>query len=246
MSLKIELTQKRLQELGLYNNVIDGIKGRATISAIKRFQRRKGLQDSGLLDEKTYKKLFNINPAEPKIASRVPEYSDDIPWLEEAQRLMGTTEIKGSRSNPVILSWVANLVQRGIDSIAWYRNDDTPWCGLFMGQVIAVTLPKEVIQPDLLRARSWLNFGYRVNPCMGSVLVFWRGSRRGSSGHVGIYVGEDSNYYFVIGGNQSNTVNIMKIRKTRLLAARWPNTASSIKTEPKYTSYKAAVSENEA
>jgi hypothetical protein len=52
------------------------------------------------------------------------------------------------------------------------------------------------------------------------VLVFWRGSRNGSQGHVGIYIAESATSYYVMGGNQNDSVNIKAIPKSRLLAAR--------------------------
>ena len=51
---------------------------------------------------------------------------------------------------------------------------------------------------------------------LGDVLTF----KRDGGGHVGIYVGEDRTHYHVLGGNQSNQVNVMRIAKTRLHQAR--------------------------
>ena len=71
--------------------------------------------------------------------------------------------------------------------------------------------------------RNWLKFGQTVDPCFGSVLIFWRGSRSGSSGHVGFYYSEDTSVYHVLGGNQSNSVSVTSIKKDRLLGARLPS-----------------------
>jgi hypothetical protein len=51
---------------------------------------------------------------------------------------------------------------------------------------------------------------------LGDVLTF----KRDGGGHVGIYVGEDRTHYHIIGGNQGNEVNIMRIAKARLHQAR--------------------------
>ena len=74
-----------------------------------------------------------------------------------------------------------------------------------------------------LSAREWLNFGENVKPAYGAVMVF---SREGG-GHVGFYVSEDTNYYHILGGNQSNQVNVIKISKSRFLGAVWPKTYQS-------------------
>jgi hypothetical protein len=55
-------------------------------------------------------------------------------------------------------------------------------------------------------------------PMLGDVLVFVRNG----GGHVGLYVGEDETAFHVLGGNQSDAVNIKRIAKRRLYAARWP------------------------
>ena len=54
------------------------------------------------------------------------------------------------------------------------------------------------------------------NEGLGDVLVF---SRNGG-GHVGFYVGEDTTHYHVLGGNQSDSVNIARIAKNRLFGIR--------------------------
>lgn len=71
-------------------------------------------------------------------------------------------------------------------------------------------------------ARNWAGFGREARG-YGSVGVFERGP---ASGHVGILIGEDAANYHVLGGNQSDTVSVVRIAKGRLLAARWPVTWS--------------------
>ena len=69
-------------------------------------------------------------------------------------------------------------------------------------------------------ARNWLLFGQAVQPIIGAVLIF----ERGSGGHVGFAVGQDDTHFYVLGGNQSDAVTIARIAKSRLLGARWPAT----------------------
>jgi hypothetical protein len=69
-------------------------------------------------------------------------------------------------------------------------------------------------------ARNWLLFGREVQPIVGAVLVF----SRGSGGHVGFVIGQDEAHCYVLGGNQSDAVTVARIAKSRLLGVRWPAT----------------------
>ena len=72
-----------------------------------------------------------------------------------------------------------------------------------------------------MRAKAWSDYGALLRPdalSPGAILVF----DRAGGGHVGFYAGEDAGHYFVLGGNQSNEVSVMKLGKSRLAASRWP------------------------
>ncbi|MBT7510493.1 MAG: hypothetical protein HN650_08785 [Rhodospirillaceae bacterium] len=81
-------------------------------------------------------------------------------------------------------------------------------------------------------ARQWQKFGAPAMPTPGAILVFWRGSRDGWKGHVGFYAGEEADAYHVLGGNQGNSVSIARMRRDRLLEARWPATAPILDAGP--------------
>lgn len=130
--------------------------------------------------------------------------------LVEAYKHIGTKEVAGPRNNPIILEWAEAT---GLDKV--YNADEIPWCGLFIAYVCKVTA-KEVVKSPLW-ARNWLKWGDKVaEPMLGDILVF----SRGSGGHVGLYVGEDSKAYHVLGGNQGDAVSVVRINKNRLLGAR--------------------------
>lgn len=130
--------------------------------------------------------------------------------IAEAVALYGTKEIAGSGNNPVILSWAKEL------KIQNYNSDEIPWCGLFVAIVVKRAGFDIISNP--LWARAWARWGSSQNVAMlGDVLVFARGA---ANGHVGFYVGEDESTYYVLGGNQSNKVNIVRIPKKRLLSIR--------------------------
>lgn len=134
--------------------------------------------------------------------------------LLEGLKIYGTAEKPGPGSNPSILAWAKATSQDKV-----YRTDVTAWCGLAMAYVALQAGWSIPVNP--LGARNWLNWGIPVPKAMlGDVLVFWRGSRKGYQGHVGLYVGEDAACYHVLGGNQDDRVSIKRITKSRLLGIR--------------------------
>jgi uncharacterized protein (TIGR02594 family) len=160
-------------------------------------------------------------------------------WLTTARRLIGTQEIAGKSSNPVILGWAAALSPWVKE---FYADDDIPWCGLYVGyclQVNKIEPPK-----DVLAAKAYATWGDACDPAIpGTVLVF---SRNGG-GHVGFYTAEDEHHYHVLGGNQANAVNVTRIAKSRCIGRRWP--AGQSKPwfgKPVWRSASGPVSTNEA
>ena len=130
--------------------------------------------------------------------------------LAEALRHYGIMEVRGKGSFPDFSKWAKEL---GVQSVM--TDDDVPWCGLFVG-ICVKRAEFEVVQHPY-RAKSWLSFGNAVlTPMLGDVLVF----ERKGGGHVGFYVGETLDTYAVLGGNQSNSVNITFIAKDRLVSAQ--------------------------
>lgn len=135
-----------------------------------------------------------------------------------ALQYYGIKEIPGAKSNPVIMDMARNLVVSDI-----YTNDDTSWCGLFINHLIRITGKPPVDTKgdryNLLRAKWMLNWGNPVpagQEQLGDVLVF----NREGGGHVGIFVAESGSTFFVLGGNQSDSVSITEIAKNRLAGAR--------------------------
>lgn len=143
----------------------------------------------------------------------------DMPWFEEAKRLVGVREVVGGGDNPRIMDWAKDLN-------LWYPGDDIPWCGLFAAHCVGSTLPQEDLPSNPLGARNWRRFGRVCEPTLGAVLVFWRTHpTQSGDGHVGFYAGEDAEGFYLLAGNQANRVSIARIEKTRLIASRFPETA---------------------
>lgn len=129
--------------------------------------------------------------------------------LLEALKLYGTLEKAGSADNPDILAWAKEL------GLKDYTHDSIPWCGLFIG--IVAHRAGRPLAASPLWARSWSDWGTKSpKAALGDVLVFVRNG----GGHVALYVGEDSDYYHCLGGNQGDAVSIVRISKERCIAVR--------------------------
>jgi len=157
-------------------------------------------------------------------------------WLSVARTYVGTSEIPGPKHNSTIQRWLTKLG-------AWWVDDETPWCGVFCAAVM-----QQAFQPYpkmYMRAKAWETYGEALslsNLAPGAILVFMRQG----GGHVGFYVGEDRMHYHVLGGNQRNSVNVMRIAKNRITAARWPRGVPLVGGPVYLTSSSAGVSTNEA
>lgn len=166
-------------------------------------------------------------------------YNEKAPkMLLKALEFYGLKEVAGANNNPIIMGWAKQTGQS-----PFYNADSVPWCGLFMAFCAKEAGWK--IPSVAVRASEWSTWGNPVtSPMLGDVLVF----TRTGGGHVGIYVGEDKDCYHVLGGNQGDSVSIIRIEKKRLNAARrasWifnqPENVRVIQLAPT-----GAVSQNEA
>jgi len=141
-------------------------------------------------------------------------------WLDVARRYLGLREIKGPQHNPEILKMWKRMG-------APFADDETAWCGGFVGGVLVEAGLKAVAGGAM--ARNWLKLPVKIDrPAVGAVVVFWRGSPSGASGHVGFVVGKDARGNLaVLGGNQGDKVSIAFFPPSRVLGYRWPSIAPS-------------------
>lgn len=136
-------------------------------------------------------------------------------WIVAARSKIGEREIPGSRDNP----WIVSFWQRL--GASWFNDDETPWCGGFVAWCLdQAGLPYPKMYP---RASSFKTHGTAVPAQLGAIGV----KARTGGNHVFFIVGEtpDRMYYKALGGNQSNMVSIVDIRKTDVDAIRWPEGA---------------------
>ena len=177
--------------------------------------------------------------------------------IVEGRKLIGVVETPGPKNNPIIMGWGAEV---GVDALGYrYTEDAVPWCGLYVAAVAKRAGKQIPFGP--LYALNWSKFGEPVaerkglsvdaplvyhgdrRPSLGDVLVF----RREGGGHVGFYIGEDDNYFCVLGGNQSDSVSITWIAKSRCVAVRRPAyTSPPESVKPYRLGRSGAISRNEA
>lgn len=146
------------------------------------------------------------------------------PWMDTAESLIGTKEKPGTSNNPEIIEWAKAI---GGWVANYYTKDEIPWCGLFVAHCFeqhGIAIPK-----NPLSALEYSKTGESLDePSYGAVMVF---TRKGG-GHVGFYIGEDEDAYHILGGNQSDMVNVTRIAKNRLSAIRWPSEYDLVHTGP--------------
>lgn len=156
----------------------------------------------------------------------------EAPWLDTMKGLYGIKEFPGPTSNPIILDFARFIGQKFPDQQNYanlYRDDDTAWCGL----VLAYCMAKAGIRPpygptDVTRffwAHSWTGFGTKLAKAkVGAVLVL----RRPGGYHVAICDGETDTHFWIVGGNQGNTVSRIQWPKRDLIGAYWPSEAATV------------------
>ena len=164
--------------------------------------------------------------------------------VQAAIEYIGLKEVPGQKNNPVIMQ-MAEAV--GVADI--YKNDDTSWCALFISFLCKKTnkpLPLTKDKYDYIRAAWFLKYGNPVrsgDEKLGDILVF----QRTGGNHVGIYIAESKDTFYVLGGNQGNSVSIAEISKFRLREARrFYATGGPASVKKYYLDTSGKVSTNEA
>ncbi len=145
----------------------------------------------------------------------------ELTAFDMAQRFVGIKEVPGAKDNTQILAML-RLDQE------WPENDEVPWCSAFLNYIAwLLRLPRS----KDLRARSWLLIGRPVPLDMAEpgfdVVILKRGGGNqpgpeviDAKGHVGFYAGREGQKILLLGGNQSDTVNVARYPVSRLLGVR--------------------------
>ena len=147
----------------------------------------------GLLGLRTARAMNALLAANGRAASVAPP--GPLPWITEAKSALGRHEV---RDRFWLMAWLKR------DGRSLGDPSKSPWCGDFVETCIRMPLPDEPLLGALgtnpCWARNWLLFGLEVQPIIGAVLIF----SRGSGDHVGCAIGQDDAHFYVLGGNQSD------------------------------------------
>lgn len=145
----------------------------------------------------------------------------ELPWMAEAKKHIGLKEIVGSKAhNPTIVQWLKEMGSFPNAAKSWYFEDETPWCGLFVGYCLGKS-GRAVIK-DWYRAKAWGEAGLTKlsKPAYGCIAVKFRKG----GGHVFFVVGKNAKGQIMgWGGNQGNTVSIVPFNPADIDGYYWPS-----------------------
>lgn len=145
----------------------------------------------------------------------------EVTAFEIAQRYIGIKEVAGKVSNPQILT----MLQLDDSSI---QNDEIPWCSAFVNYICwLLRLPRS----KSLAARSWLQVGASIGVQEAEagfdIVILKRGGGGqpgpeviNAPGHVGFYAGFEGETVVILGGNQSDSVNVSRFPFDNILGVR--------------------------
>lgn len=126
------------------------------------------------------------------------------PWFKSALHELGTRE-EGNNAGPA--------VQRYIDTAHCGHIGD-PWCAIFANAMLEMNGVPGTRSPSSQSFRFSDQFvSLRGEPCLGAIVVFWRGNLQSGLGHVGFYRGETENFIYTLGGNEGDMVQIEPFAK---------------------------------
>ena len=154
----------------------------------------------------------------------------ELPWISKARQLIGLRETIGDKHNPILMSMLTDMGKYSGESRAWWADDETPWCGLFVGWCLGES--DRYVIPEWFRAREWDDRRMtKLNiPAYGSIMVM--------PNHVGFVVGKNANgSIMLLGGNQNNSVSIAPFKANGNLGYMWPSFWSEGKHVPSRPAY---------
>ncbi|NLY14588.1 MAG: TIGR02594 family protein [Gammaproteobacteria bacterium] len=144
----------------------------------------------------------------------------ELNWISVARQFIGMREVKGVKHNPAIVQMLDEMGKFSNEARAWWRDDETPWCGLFVGYVMGKA--GRFVVREWYRAKEWASplLTKLDAPAYGCIAVL----DRSGGGHVGFVVGKDSRgNIMLIGGNQNDEVNISPFAPSRITDYYWPS-----------------------
>lgn len=132
-------------------------------------------------------------------------------WLTIARGELGVKEWYGGKDNPRIVEYHQTCSLKATD-------DETPWCSALVNWCM---IQAGLYGTNSAAAISWMQWGVAIPLAQGlpgDIAVF---ARTGGN-HVGFHLSHDDNAIRVLGGNQSDEVNIATFSRVRFLGLRRP------------------------
>ena len=137
--------------------------------------------------------------------------TQDLEWMKVAKAELGTKEIVGPEHNSRVIEYHATTTLKA-------KTDEVPWCSSFVNWVLTQAGYKTT---KSAAARSWIRYGTKSRLQYGAIVVTSRGDNP-VAGHVGFCTNFDGKHCFLLGGNQSNSVSIIRVPLSKILAVRMP------------------------
>ncbi|PLW77078.1 hypothetical protein C0081_12070 [Cohaesibacter celericrescens] len=209
-----------LKAKGFYLARVDGIRGLITDRAIINFKKSIGYRARSYVGPLTEAALFDGSvdtvTADRKDYEKIEADGQEPIWLQVGRSYLGLREYKGNRHNPKILEWW-QLIRMP------FTDDETAWCAGFVGGVLEECGIRSTRSAGA-KSYYWQGWGQGLDgPAVGAVVVFWRKTRNGKYGHVGIVVGRDQHgNLMVLGGNQGDAVTIKPFSTDRVVSYHYP------------------------
>lgn len=197
--------------------------GPQTHAAVVKFQSvalgAAGVPKPGVVDELTWSTLGTFSGR--TLASELPPVGP-ANWMIVARREMekGVHEVAGKVHNEDIVKYHQTTFNGRV------IGDETPWCSSFINWCFQQV---QIAGTNSAGAASWVNWGTKVEPCYGCVMVIFNLNKPpdspGTGNHVAFLIEETAKHYTLLGGNQSDSVMIKDYPKKgwKLKARRWPS-----------------------
>lgn len=139
-----------------------------------------------------------------------------IPWLESAYLMLGAREAAGAANNPIIVKLFAEAGHPEV------HNDATAWCAAFVG---AMLKRNNIASTGTLWALDYAKWGQKLSgPALGAVGYKERRDAHGKliGGHVFFVAGWDKTHVTALGGNQKDSVCLVRYSRSEIKGYRWP------------------------